>query len=441
MKNKRIAHLLSALAPVLVLGALWLLPAFRTPGVSAQDLNRLNRFVQGSNASDAAMQIFRDGRDQIAEENWDRAARRFQDFITQYPKHKDVDAAHYWHAFALKKQGKLAEADELLERMIRDYPRSNWADDARKLRVEIAGSLGNKTIIQGELDKADQEMKIIALQSLFQADPDRAVAMVGELLKPDAKADRRLRETAVAMLGQHSGPKTTSILIDLARSSSDPKLRRTAVFWLGQSNDENAFNVLQEMAAKSDDVETAKMALMALAQGNAARSRDLLLKTAREAKSIELRKQAIFWIGQQGGESATDDLLKIYEGEQSVEVKKHILFSLSQNSSERAQTRLLEIARSDAAPELRKQAIFWIGQRGDDKTISLLISMYDSEKEADIKDKLIFGFGQSNQKAALQKLMQIAKSDASIEMRKKALFWLGQKRDPEITKFLEDILK
>src|SRR5215831_7446498 len=106
-------------------------------GASAQELGKLNRFLQSSNAKDEAMKVFRQGRDQIEDENWNGAAATFTSFVAEYPKHKDVDAALYWTAFALKKQGKFADADRELERLIREHPRSNWLDDARAMRVEI----------------------------------------------------------------------------------------------------------------------------------------------------------------------------------------------------------------------------------------------------------------------------------------------------------------
>src|SRR5262249_32755036 len=150
--RKRICQSLLGLAITTAFATLWVFYAVDYDrGVSAQDLKKLNNFVQSASASDAAMQIFRDGRDLIADEKWDRAAKRFRDFINEYPKHKDVDAAHYWLAFALKKQGKLDEADQQLERLVRNYPRSNWLNDGRAMRVEIAGLLGKKDVIQNEL--------------------------------------------------------------------------------------------------------------------------------------------------------------------------------------------------------------------------------------------------------------------------------------------------
>ena len=141
-------------------------------GRSAQELSKLNRFIQSSNVKDDAMKVFRQGRDQIEDENWNGAAATFISFVTDYLKHKDVDAALYWTAFALKKQEKFAEADRQLERLIRERPNSNWLDDARAMRVEIAGQTGNRQVVERELDKNDLEIKAIALQSLFQSNPD-----------------------------------------------------------------------------------------------------------------------------------------------------------------------------------------------------------------------------------------------------------------------------
>src|SRR5262245_17997303 len=175
----------------------------RVPGVSAQELGKLNRFLQGSNPKDDAMKIFREGRDQIEEENWNGAAAKFITFIKSYPNHKDVDAALYWMAFALKKQGKYAEANQQLERLMRKHPRSTWIDDARAMKVEIAGQTRNPQAAEKELDKNDMEMRVIALQALFQANPERAAEIIRGILGPGSTADRKLKETAIALLGQN----------------------------------------------------------------------------------------------------------------------------------------------------------------------------------------------------------------------------------------------
>jgi len=406
---------------------------------SAQSLEKLNRFVQSAKASDAPTQMFAQGRDLLQEGEYRKAAERFQRFISEYPRHKDVDAALYWLAYSLTKTERYADADRQIERLFHEHPKSNWMDDARSLRVQIAGQVRDTKTISNELDNDNSEIKLIALQSMFQADPERGAIVVADILKPDSKANPKLKERAIMLLAQHGGAKSVDTLLALARGG-DPKLQKTALFWLGQSNDPRAFDLLQELS-QSADPDVARTSLMGLSQLGGERATQVLLNLARNGQSIAVRREAMFWLAQTGGEKILDDLLQIYANDKDIELKKQMLFVLSQMKSSRATGKLSEIAHSNDVPELRKQAIFWIGQRGDEQALQSLIQLYDSEKEAGIKEQLIFAFSQSNSKTALNKLMQIAKGDSSQEARKKAIFWLGQSSDPEAKKLIESILK
>ncbi len=406
-----------------------------------QEIEKLNRFVGAQNSSGAAMSLFREGRDLIEEENWTRAAERFNDFLTDYPKDKNIDAALYWLAFALKKQERYADANQRLERLIREYPQSSWTNDARAMRIEIAPRLGNERLVNEGFNKNDEEIKLIALQSLFEANPEHAVVYVTDILKTDSRASQRLKRTALMLLGQHGGRQATTLLMDAARHQSDSKLRRMAITALGQTNDESTLGLLKELAANSEDGEIVKAAIFAISQQESARARGLLGELARTSRSPRARREAIFWLGQRGGESSIDELIGIYNADQDTENRKQILFALSQIGSPRASAKLLEIARAGDNLEVRKQAVFWLGQGGDAQALDSLITLYDAEKSAELKERIIFAFSQSGQKRALRKLMDIARNDASVELRKKAIFWLGQSRDPEATKFIEGLLK
>ena len=79
-----------------------------------QAIQKLNSFVQATKPDTPAARALRAGRDQIEAENWPQAAAGFQDFVREHPKDKDVDAALYWLAYALKKQGKKDEARQML---------------------------------------------------------------------------------------------------------------------------------------------------------------------------------------------------------------------------------------------------------------------------------------------------------------------------------------
>ncbi|HKR58787.1 MAG TPA: tetratricopeptide repeat protein, partial [Pyrinomonadaceae bacterium] len=128
-----------------------------------QDVQKLNRFVQTPRSNPAAMKTFREGRDLIEGEKWQQAAEKFQGFINEYPKDRDIDAALYWYAYALQKQGKKDEAAAPLTRLIKNYPNSSWRREAEAMLVVI----GRGEAIQQALDRNNCEIKMLALQSLF----------------------------------------------------------------------------------------------------------------------------------------------------------------------------------------------------------------------------------------------------------------------------------
>ena len=381
---------LAILAAVIATGLMLLLAGEQSQPSFAQEMEKLNRFVQASSSTDAAMKAFTEGRDLIEAEAWAKAARRFGDFMSANPKHKNVDAAHYWIAFALKKQEKYQEAYAHLERLSKDHPGSTWADDARAMMIELAPKL-NKEV---QVDQGNEEIKLIALQSLFQSNPERAAEMVAEMFKPGSPQSTRIKETAISLLGQHRRPQTTALLIDLARNQQDAKLRKTAVFWLGQTNDETALDVLKDISAQSTDPEVANQAVFAISQHRSARATELLSEIARTATSTKVRLQAIFGLGQRRDEKAVDELVKIYDANQNVEIRNQVLFALSQVRNPRAHAKLVQIASTAGDVEVRKQAIFSISQHRNESAVDDLTKIYDADQNVEIRKQVLFAFSQ-----------------------------------------------
>ncbi len=406
-----------------------------------QDIKKLNRFVEQQTTSGASQKIFREGRDLIGDENWTGAAEKFKGFIEAYPKDPNVDAALYWLAFAQVKQEKYAEADSRLRLLLKKYPRSNWADDARALQVQIAPNLGNNNQINQSLNEDDEEIKIVALQSLFQSNPERGMAYVRKMLQPGATDSRRMKEAGIELIRRYGREQTVPLLIEVIRTQTDSELRKSAIHTLGRTGDERAFEVLMELVKTSADDEVSKAAVFAISRFEGDKARSALFEMARSAKSKEVRKDAIFWLAREGDDATLDELLRIFQAESDAEIKKQIIFALKRMNSPRATTKLYEIARSGNDAEVRKEAIHWIGQRGDAQAVEYLIQAYDQENDTEVKNQIIFALSRTNQKAALRKMMEIARNDKSLELRKQAVFWLGRSDDPEAAKFLEDILK
>jgi HEAT repeat protein len=408
---------------------------------AAQNMEKLNRFVQTQNASDASAKVFRAGRDFIGDENWKDAAEKFKSFIESYPKDANVDAALYWLAFAQVRLEKYIEASGQLQRLLKKFPNSNWADDARALQLQIDSHLGNNRGIEGGLKDEDEEIKIVALEALFQSNPERGMAYVSNMLKPGSNASRHMKEAGIELIKRFGGEKTVPLLIEIIRNERDSELRKTAIETLGRTGDERAFDVLVEMVRTSTDDDVSNAAVFAISRFETAKARAVLFEMARGAKSTEVRKNAIFWLSKDGDDAVLDELMKLYASEQDAEIKKQIVFSLKRMGSPRSIAKLYEIASGTGDVEVRKDAIHWIGQRGDEQAVSYLIKTYDSETNDEIKNQIIFALSRTSQKSALRKLMEIARRDKSVELRKQAVFWLGRSDDPEAAQFLEDILK
>ena len=430
--------------------------------IDAQDLSQLNYFIQTSSLADEAINIFRQGRVQIEAENWNQASERFDAFVKNYPQHKDVDAALYWSAFALKKQGKPSEAEKKLERLIGEFPQSNWLDDAKAMQLELASALGNLRLVSETLKQSttaikdpnseqsqqsaartsdDSELKLVALQSLFQANPERGIAVVAEMLKPNSNASSQLKESALALLGRSPSPQATTLLMDIARRDPETKLRKTAISWLGARSDEKVWDLLKDLATASNDTEIAVSAVAAISRQPQARATAILGELARSATSSEVRRQAIFGLGQRSDGEALDALMKLFEAEPDVEKRKQIISAVSRLQGSRARAELLKIARFSPQRELRQWAILGLGRREDEAAASSLIEIYNTEQNEEIKIQIILALGGSKSKAGLQKLIELAKKETSIELRRQAILALGRSSDPEAIKFLEGILK
>jgi HEAT repeat protein len=403
----------------------------------AQDLAKLEKFMQATKGNTASMQVFREGRDQIEAQNWQRAAEKFNEFIKGYPKDKDLDAALYWYGYALQKQERKEEAKAPLIRLITRFPNSSWRREAEALLVV----LGEQDAVKRGLERDNCEIKVLALQSLFQADEDRAVQIVTDALKTNTTQCEGFQSAALSLLGRHGSTRALPILLDIARNSSgDLKLRLTAIRYLGDQRNEQITGELVKIYDADKTKEIRYQVLRALAERDDAPARAKLMEIARQGETPELRIMAIRVLGDHG-RMGLDELLQLYTSETNVQIKQGLLRVFADSKDPRAMAKLLEIARGSDPIELRGIAIRQLSDKDDEQTVGQLVAMYDGEQNPQVKMALIRSFGDSKQKVAVRKLMTIARNDTSVEMRKVAVRFLGESKDPEALKFLEDLLK
>ena len=415
--------------------------------IHAQDRFRLNQLVQTGTASSPSMIAFRQGRDMIADEQWAGAEQVFNEFIKSYPSDKNVDAAWYWLAFALKREGKFQETNFALERLIRNHPKSTWINDARAMRAEIAPQLGVKGIeITQQAEKGDNdEVKILALQSLMTLDSQRGIEIATNLLKPGSGSSLRLKGAAMSLLGRYGGKTALPVLSDMARHETDPVLRKRAISALGGIDDDAALEPLKEQAISAKETAIIQSSVAAIGQSSSPRALAVLGEIAENGQlSTTTRKYAIAYISRRKGEPSVDELLKIYETNPSNDIKRQVIAGFGIRKSPRAQEKLAQIATSADVPELRQSAIGALISRGDgpNKVMDILLPLFDTEKNEQVRMEILDVLARSQDKRAQSKLMEVARStSAPIELRKMAIRSLGRSKDPEVLKFLESLLQ
>ena len=236
---------------------------------------------------------FREGRELLRDENWPRAAERFNDYIADYPKDANVDAALYWLAFALKKQDKFREADRALHRLITEFPSSPWVDDAKALRIEIAPRLGNTELIDKEANApGNDEAKLLALRNLFSSNPEQAIALSTNVFAAGSGATRSFKESTITMLGRYGGKRAWTLLVDIARREPDYRLRRFAIYWLGKEEDPRSLEVLKDLALTATEPNVGVAAVQAILLQGSPQALESLADIARAATSPDVRKRA-----------------------------------------------------------------------------------------------------------------------------------------------------
>ncbi|MBI4553415.1 MAG: HEAT repeat domain-containing protein [Candidatus Latescibacteria bacterium] len=460
------------------MSAMLLMPRHSTGEGFDQSRERLDQLAQAAAPSDAAAKTFREGRDLIADEKWSKAEEKFNKVIVQYRTSEYVDAAMYWLAFTLKKQGKFNVADAALERLIKTYPKSTWINDARAMRVEMAPRLGKGEIIAEEARSAEtDEIKVVALQSLFQANPERAMVFATDILKPDSKAGRRLKEGAITLLGRFgdevNSQQALAILVNIALHEPDSRLRIKAINQLGRRDwniimnewneieisspspspspsvslapparpilgrgegagtggvaaraDENILRVLKDLAMQTDDPEVAGAAMSALSQHETPRARDIMLDLARTASALRVRQQAISWLGQRTGrEGSTDadtvitELMKLYKADQDVEIRMQIISALSQKGGYFALDPIMELIRMT------------------DKEITR------TKDKMRLKERAISSIGRRGDERAIAALAQVYDTESSEDLKLHILIAFGQSKQPQALKKLMEIAK
>jgi HEAT repeat protein len=292
-------------------------------------------------AIERAERDYERGNRALDERRWQEAVERFEEVAGGGGAR--VDGALYWKAYALAKLGRVQDAVAALDRLATAHPQSRWLNDARAMRVEIGQSAGRPLSPE---DAANDDLKLMAINSLMQNDPERAVPLLDKLLQRESSP--KLRERALFVLSQSDSPRAREVVVRVAKGGANPDLQLRAVRNLGVYGGKANRDLLADIYRSSGDRAIKRQVLNSFMVSG---ERDRILAVARSDASPEMRKEAVGHLGRMG---ANAQLEQLYASEPSVEVRKALLQALFVGGNAR---QLVEVARKERDPELRKAAV------------------------------------------------------------------------------------
>ena len=371
---------------------------------------------------DRMEELYDNGREALDEDHFEQAAHKFEQLVQM--NGPQTDAALYWKAYAENKQGKKDTALSSIAEFKRRFAQSRWKKDIEALEIETRQSSNQKPNVDGA---PDEELKILALRGVMNADPARGAQILGQRL--EGTASPKEKSQALFVLAQSGTPEAMEIIGRVARGQSNPDLQRKAVQYLGMFGGERARKTLQDVYASSADEGVKRSVLRSyMVSGD----RASLLAAAKSEKNDSLKREAIRQLGLTGGES---ELQQLYQAEASEDVKRELLqaFFLAGDSS-----KLVEVAQSEKDVELRRSAIRNLGLMGTGRDADALQRIYAKESDRTLKEEVLNAyFLQGNAKG----LIAIARAEKDPSLKKRAVEKLSLMGSKEATDYLMELLK
>jgi HEAT repeat protein len=334
------------------------------------------------------------------------------------------DAAIYWKAYAENKLGRRANALASLAVLQQAYPASRWVKDAKALAVEVRAQSGNPVNPGSE---SDQDLKLIALNSLMQSDPASALPILQKVLasnNPD-----KLKDRALFILTQNSAPGARQILLDTARGTSNAGLQMKAITYIGMMGGEDARKELASLYSSSSDQRVKSEILKSFMLSG---SKTFLLNAAKSEANPELRRQAIKNLALSGGK---EELLELYKNSSSADAKREIVKSMFLSGDAGL---LAEVARMDKDPSVRAAAVKSMGLMGKSGQPDDLTAIYRADADSQVRKAVVEAlFLRQDGKG----LVSLARSEKDPAMKAEIVLKMSLVQTPETREYMMEILK
>lgn len=260
--------------------------------------------------------------------NWPGAVTAFDKVINA--KGKRVDAALYWKAYSLNKLNKLQLASATCDQLRSQYLDSPWNRDCAALAPniqmdvaelsksaeEMAANAASMNAAMGSLhfDSADappargsdDDLKMLALNSLLNQDPARAVPLLRGVLTGNQPAS--VKKHALFVLAQSKSPEAESILHDAVTGKMDPQLQREAIQSIAVFQGKRANATLVDVYKTTSDPHIKRSVISALFITQDASG---MVELARNEKDLNLKRSIVSQLALMNDKAATDYMMEL----------------------------------------------------------------------------------------------------------------------------------
>jgi len=208
-------------------------------------------------------QSYGDGTKAMNEGRWSDAEKAFRQ--TAEMRGRRADGAIYWQAYVQNKEGRQRQALRTCGLLASEYAKSTWRKECDALMVEVQktgtayrsdDATGLGSIDLGQFQSArgnpDDDIKMLALFSLMQQEPDRALPILKSILQSNTQSTR-LKERALIVLTQSQSKEAQNILGQIARGKMDPDLQVKAIHMMAAMKGRESAGFLSEIYRNSQN--------------------------------------------------------------------------------------------------------------------------------------------------------------------------------------------
>ena len=293
--------------------------------------------------------LYDQARQAIENSQFERAIADFNRLAADKASAKG-DAAMYWKAYSQAKLDFSKEALQTIQEMKAQFAGSSWVKDANALAVEIQQAAGQP--VSADLQN-DEELKLLALRGVMQADPDKGVPIIEKMLAGGASP--RVRDRALFVLSQSRSSRARDVMLNTAKNNANPDLQRTAIRYIGMMGGADDREVLAGIYRTATDSGVKRAILQSyFMSGNVEQTAEV----ARSEKDSDLQRAAIRNLGMMNrpgsAASASDALVSIYKADTSTENKRAVVNALFMQRNAKA---LVDLARAERDPSLKKDIV------------------------------------------------------------------------------------